>query len=404
MRIKTADKNIKIYILYGILFDIVINLYKPFSVKFLERIGGTDYHISLYNALPGLLAVFAIIPGTLWVRKFESKKKITAGFFLISRLFILMLACIPLLPPGIRPMLFVLILSMMNFPDAIAQSALQSFLGDIFPSKNRATAIAMRNKFSIPAVLLITLITGQILTKLPQSEHQRIFIYQIFFVLAFLVGLVEIFSFMTFKESYRPPVVPVRFKEALAGMIQNKNFVVFFTCSLLFHFGWQMGWPLFSIYQIGTLRANEWWLAINAIVSFTAMFFSYSYWNRMIARRGSGPVLAITTMGMALTPILFALSPTLYVLAGMAVVTGFFTSGTTTVLLSGLLESTPEEDRVVYIGVYNTVMNISLTIAPLVGHMVLQATSIYTALIVTAVLRCIGSIAFFVRSKISLEK
>ena len=40
MKRKQNNPNVTIFIIYGLLFDAVVNLWKPFSAKFLERLGG----------------------------------------------------------------------------------------------------------------------------------------------------------------------------------------------------------------------------------------------------------------------------------------------------------------------------------------------------------------------------
>jgi MFS family permease len=115
----------------------------------------------------------------------------------------------------------------------------------------------------------------------------------------------------------------------------------------------------------------------------------------MIKKKGNLFVIAVATLGMATNPVLLAISPNLYVVTALNLLIGFFTAGTMTVLLNYLLEVTPEDNRVIYIGIYNTLTNISLTISPIVAHIVLKSSNIYIALIIDGALRFIGSIIFF---------
>lgn len=118
-----------------------------------------------------------------------------------------------------------------------------------------------------------------------------------------------------------------------------------------------------------------------------------------IKKIGNPAVTAICTMGMALTPLFYIISKNLIVMSVVAVATGiFFTSGTLTVLLSGLLEVLPEKERTVYMGFYNTFINLSLAIAPMIGHLFMQYRGIVFALYMTALFRLFGGIAFIIRS------
>jgi len=401
-KFSVQDYNIIYYALNGILFTIVVNLYKPYATKFIFRLGGTESHVSLFTSLPGLIAVFVTIPGLLLMSNTSDKKKSMVRFFLGSRLFILSFAFIPFLPKSMQPMAFVILSSLMNFPESVSSTALQSFSGDIFLEEIRPTAIAARNKFSTLAQIISVLIIGRILKSFGNSEDGIIMVYQIFFALAFIISLFEIFTFKKIKETSCSPKLNINLKETFSEIFANKQFNIFLVCSLLFHFGWQMGWPLFSIYQIKYLGADEWWLTILTITSSIIMFFSYGYWKKLIHKKGNSFVMSTATLGMAATPILFALSPNLYIITITGLITGFFTAGTITALLTSLLEVTPMKNRILYIGVHVTLTNITLFLAPTLGDFILNHTNIYLALCASSFFRFIGSMSFFVRNKKTL--
>lgn len=393
------DNNLKIYVINGILYSIMFNLYSPFAAKFLERLGGSEFEMSLFNALPGLIAVFATLPGTFLVARCYNKKKVTALFFFISRIMLLTFVFVPMLPGYIMPIVFVTLFSLRNFPEAVSQTAFQSFSGDLFSPEERSTAISLRSKFSIPATLLVTCVAGLILSKLTSSHAQVMNIYQIFFTIACAIGIIEIIVFMLFKEPQKVCVKDTNFRQTLKNVFENKKFRSFTIPSLLFYFTWQMGWPLFNIYQIINLGADEWWLSLITIFSSVGMFTGYSFWNRLIKEKGNHFVIWVSTMGMAVNPIIMAFSPNLYAATILNLFIGFFIAGTATVLLNYLLEVTPVENRVVYIGVYNTLVNVSLAISPFAAHFVLINSNIYLALIVVGLARFLSSLILFMSDR-----
>lgn len=403
-KFSTQDHNIIYYAINGILFTIVVNLYKPFASKFIFRLGGTESHVSLSTSLPGLIAVFVTIPSLILMSNASDKKKSMVRFFLCSRIFILSFAFIPFLSSSLQPMAFVILSSLMNFPESVSSTALQSFSGDIFVEEIRPTAISARNKFSTLAQIISVLIVGIILKGFGDSNNGIIIMYQIFFVLAFVISLFEIYTFNKIKETSCSPKININLKSAFIEIFSNSQFNIFLICSLLFHFGWQMGWPLFSIFQIKYLGADEWWLTLLTVSSSLVMFFSFSYWKKLIHKKGNSFVMYTATLGMAATPILFALSPNLYIITIMGLITGFFTAGTITGLLTSLLEVTPEKNRILYIGVHVTLTNITLFLAPTLGDFILSRTNIYFALFATAFFRLVGSISFLIRNKKNTAK
>jgi len=377
----------------------MLNLYHPFAVKFLLRLGGDEFHISLLNSLPGLVGVMVSLPGAIYMirKNHKSMKTHTVEFMSISRLLILSFAIMVFMPPTLAPWLFVVVFAIKSIPESISQTAFQGFIGDLFNDSNRSTALSLRNKYSTPFVILISLATGYILRAMPRSEAERMTYYQIFFVISMVFGIIEIVNFILIKEPHnklqeKKPDLKVLFKE-----IKNqKKFISYTISSLLFYFGWQMGWPLFNIYQVVNLKADELWISIIFVVASIGSYIGYSYWNNMIRRKGNAIVASITTLGMAFNPILLAISPNLYWAAALGFISGFFTAGNVTVLLNALLESTPQENRVIYVGTYNTLINISLMISPIVAHSVLKLTGIFWALIIVGAVRFLGSIMFYI--------
>jgi predicted MFS family arabinose efflux permease len=394
-----TNPNLNYYILNGVFFTFMSSFSKSYAVKFLYRIGGNEFHVSLFNALPGLIAVFATLPGIIWINNTINKKSSMGKTFAASRLITLLFAFIPFLPPTLQPFLFVLLTALINFPESVSVTALQSYTGDIFLPKQRANAISLRNKFSTLAQLISFLILGQILSSHSDTNETIIKKYQLFFVAAFIMGIFEIICFYKLKETSCTKKINISINSALKETFKNKKFIIFIICSLLFHFGWQMGWSLFSIYQIDYLGADEKWLTILNVTSSVVMFFSFNYWHKLINKKGNSFVIAVTTFFMALTPILFVLSPNLYIMTVTGLATGFFTAGTIVVILNSLLEVVPEDKRMLYVSVHSTLTNVTLAIGPMFSNLILVHSSIQIALIATAFFRLVGSAAFFIRNK-----
>ncbi|HSP48102.1 MAG TPA: hypothetical protein VLN47_08520, partial [Clostridiaceae bacterium] len=179
-------ENMKYYTLNGILFTIVTIFTKGYAIKFLDRLGGNSFHYSLFNALPGFIAIFTILPGIIMIQKARHKRKILENFFYLSRAFPLLLAIVPFLPEGVRPLGFVLVYGLMNFPESISATALQSFTGDVFAPKDRAEALTSRNSLSQIAQLAFSILVGFVLS-LSTTNRGAIITYQVLIVLGFLI-------------------------------------------------------------------------------------------------------------------------------------------------------------------------------------------------------------------------
>jgi len=393
------NSNLKYYILNGIFYSIVTNLYKPYAQKFIFRLGGGESYVSLFNALPGLAAVLVLLPGVYLISKSKHKSRLIGVLFLIGRLFVMSFAVVPFLPLKTQPLAFVILSALMYLPEAIATNALQSQSADYFPEEKRALAIANRNKWSTFWNTLSLLVLGQTMRVFGTTNENAIKVYQLFFLSAFILGVFEIKSYLKLKDiDETPPLAANGLLLSIKEVFKNKPFVIFLCCSMLFHFGWQMGWPLFGIYQIKYLGADEMWLTVLGVTSQLAMVASFNFWQKQINKRGIKISIAISTFGMAMTPVIFMLSPNLYVLNVVGIVTGFFTSGCVTSILCSTIDASPDKDRMVYMNVHATLTNVTLFVSPLVGDFFLGHVGIKNALLITAAFRFIGSFAFFIRN------
>lgn len=400
------NQNIKYYALNGILFTLVTVLSKGYAIKFLDRLGGDDIHYSLFNALPGFIAIFTTIPGILMIQRGKSKRKTLGIFFYISRFMPLLLAAVPFLDKEIQPIVFVLIYGLMNFPESISATSLQDYTGDIFLPHERADALSVRNQMSQIAQVTISILVGFILS-LSSVNRTVIIMYQVFIVLSFLIGLKEI-NYMYKLDPIEKDDIKIRrkvpkLKKSLRAIFSNREYVGFLACSLLFHFGWQMGWPLFNSYQIKYLGANEMWLTIINVLSSLFMVLSFPIWKKIIKKRDYKFTIAFATFGMGLTPILYALSGNLVMLTLMQSATGFFTAGTTVAILGSLLAVCPDEYRTMSVAVHATLTSVTLAIAPLIGTYIQEIIHIQGALYVTSALRLLGSAVFIYRFMRSLK-
>jgi MFS family permease len=380
-RLNRIDTNILVFIKYGLLYDLMLNLYKPFSAKFLTRLGGNEFHISLLNSLPGLVAIFVLLPGAVWVSRRSDKKKITAALFGVSRLFLLIISFAPFLPAHVRPLALVLLIGLMNLPDSVSQTSMQSFLGDVFDGRSRGFAISMRSKFGTVIVLLVTLVSGLILGFIPKNDSQAIIFYQIFFLLAFIVGIWEIKTFLKFKENDRrarniplPDMLTPNNENdqsvltKIKTVFKDKKFMKFMACMMLFYVTWHAGWPLGAIIQIIELGANEVWLAVFAAANGIVAFLSAGVWNKVIREKGNNFALVLTSLFVCLNAVVVAAAPNNLIMLATFLIGGVAGMGTMVCLLNGLLESTPDQDRLYYFGVFNTFVNISLAISPFIAH------------------------------------
>lgn len=390
------SKNIKYYTLNGILFTMVTIFAKSFAAKFLDRLGGGPIHYSLMNALPGFVAIFVTIPGIVLIQRSKNKRRIMEGFFYMSRAFPLLLALVPFLPENFRPLIFVLVYGLMNFPESISATALQSFTGDVFSPRERAEAITYRNSYSQIAQLVTSIIMGVVLS-VTSTNRSAVYMYQFFIALSFLLGLKEVHYLKLLKTADKKETPDIKPMDSIRRILSHRDYKSFLICSLIFHFGWQTGWPLFSIYQISFLGADEKWLTIVNVVLSLSGIVSFPIWQRIVRKTGYDLGIVLATICMASTPMLYTLTSTMFENASVQPIIGFSTAGITAVLLGLMLESSPDGESLISAAIHTTLTSVTLAVAPLFGNLVLSLLGLKASLYVSGTLRAVGCLAFLIR-------
>lgn len=389
------NHNIKHNTLNGVFAVLSTNLVIPFISVFALKLGASNLQMGLISSLPPAIALVAMLPGAFFVERFGAKKAITGAFILLHRFFFVLLALTPVLPAH-QVWYLVLVNGLMNLPGSIAGVAWQSFIAGAIPPRERARAFAIRNRLVSLFGIGITFLAGQIFRLLPDAHHT---LYQVFFVTAFGFALLEVWFHFKMRETVadgQRPAAP-RLKTVAAELLSARPYLVFCGCSLLFHFGWQMAWPLFSIHQVRNLGADENWVAMISVVNGAMAFLSYGMWRRFSERKGNQLALVFAALGISASPFLYALSRSLYHVVAINGLIGIAIAGINLVLFNSLLEAVPDQGRTIYIAIYTMLINLSATVAPMVGIGLLEGFGIIAALSVAGAIRLLGTASFALR-------
>lgn len=402
--LKNRNSAAMFLIFEGIVFTMVTNLYNPFIQIFAKRMGAQNIHIALLSAAPPLVAVFTLIPFGILIERTNKKKQTVMLLLFIISLFYAAIAFVPVIPHQAKVMGYVILIGLMNWPGALYITTWQSFFADRFKGSHANRIYSIRSKYGTLFGLLTVLVTGLLLTVIPKSDAERLFLYQVFYVACFVLTLLQLFFFSRInegtidEEQMAGQKQPVRFGKAeLAEMLANKPFLVFCLCGFVFHLTWQMGWPLYFLYNADYAKLNEFQFGMISVATGLTQFLTYSVWNKLIDKKGSSPVIVLGALGLALNPFCFTRLWSFPVILVINIFVGIFIAGFTLTLFCSLLETLPGEKKTVYISVFNTLTNISGFLAPLIGVWMYSKTGIYLGLGLIGVFRVIATMFYAAR-------
>lgn len=437
---KNRDKGAMFLILEGIAFTMVVNLYNPFIQMFAKRMGAGNFYIALLSAAPPLVAIFVLIPFGILIERINRKKRTVLVLLFINSLFYAAITFVPVIPHQAKVLAYVILIGLMNCPGSLYLTTWQSYFADNFKGSYANRVYSIRSKYSTFFGLVTVLVTGLLLTTVPKSDGERLFLYQVFYGVCFVLTLVQLFFFsrvngqqehpevqpgsdsgsavsdtvqsqsgeLPHKAAYDKaaaiaelctPVKPSRVfgKANFAEMLSNKPFLIFCLCGFVFHLSWQMGWPLFFIYNANYAGLNEFQFSLVSLSAGFTQFLSYSMWNKMIDKKGSSLAIVLGAAGLALNPLFFITLQSFTVIVLVNIYSGIVGAGFSLALFCGLLETLPSEKKTVYISVFNTLTNITGFIAPFIGIWIYNQTNIFWAMGLVCLFRLIAVLFYIIR-------
>ncbi len=412
------ERNIRINIYHGMANIISLNLAAPFIGIYAIKIGASNFQVGLLSSGPALASLLSMIPGGKYLDRKSNQKQILSRLIFMHRLFYFLISLTPFFTEDKRTWLLVAAVALMNMPGSVFNVGWQAYISTIIPASRRADAFAARNRLMNFAGTIVVLVAGRVIdaVKFPIG-------YQIVFAASFAMALVEIWVFNRIEEEERAgecaPDTVNAFGDAtgeatvkqekgilnsivgdIGQIVQNKSFIRFTLASLAFHFSWQTPWPLFTLYQVKELGANNTWVSLLSLANTGGSLLGYGFWANMLNKHGSLNTLFMSSIWIFIVPMVYAFSNSLTTIAFFNLLTGAIFSGVNLALFNALLEVTPEESKATFIGYYTTVINASAIIAPMVGVGLHNMFGFFWAFLICAVFRIAGSLMFLLVNRL----
>ncbi|MCL6452294.1 MAG: MFS transporter [Alicyclobacillus sp.] len=369
------------------------------AMYLLDALHATDSQMAQLNSLPNLVNLFAMAVAAATIGRARSKRVFCAVSTSISRSVYLLIGLVPWLPlPGAAAWV-VWLVALIRVPQSFGDLSWQALISDLIPARRRSVFFSERNRVTTIVGLATTLLTGLVLQQF--DKHAR-WPYQVAFLATMVFAALEVWFLLLHREPDRGPAeVPLLVKglrrvrmDTFRSVLRQKPFLRVAGGLLFFNFAWQLCWPLFNIYQIGTAHATALWLGLFTVASQLTQILTFRWWGRMADRYGNGRMMAIAALGMALAPALTIGSTNMTYLLVVNFVTGIPNAGTTLLLFNYLLDVCPEQERTTYIAYYNVALSVVGFVAPEVGVWLLQHASMDVGMLASAGLRLVAGALF----------
>jgi MFS family permease len=268
------------------------------------RLGAGDFQLSLVQFLPQIFTLLILLPGGFFIDSLYNKKRMVMTMISISAMGYVFCAFAPVSPFD-SVYFFLAFLAVAAGAMALFNISWQSFFPDVVDIHARNRVLTVRTQVSIFIAMLVPLISGGVLTRIPSADG-KIIAHQIFYLAAAAMLLSAAFHFRRF-EAVRP-AAPRRIsleqiKKAGRSLLGNKGFLFFLAVTMFFYFTWMMDWTLYFIGQVRYLHMNELQLSLAVVGGTAAQLLTIRFWSKKNEKYGVVLPVTFGILGLSLCPL-----------------------------------------------------------------------------------------------------
>jgi MFS family permease len=389
----TTDWNIR-YLYLEIVFASVLGGIVSFHSAFAIRLGASQDLVAWLSAAPALIAAIGSIPSARFFAHRRRRKLWLFGSLLLVRAGYGVAGLMPLLFPANAAFWFVIWIVALNLPSIFFTNGFNALLGELVPEQRRAFVFSRRSIIYSIGVVLVTALAGVWLDHVPFPEN-----YRIMYAFGFVVALGSQYYLHRLTVPDQDVSLPraqavtattehVTLSPAMRRMLFN---------TALYQFGLTLPGALFNILYINTLKVSDGWIGLNSSAASAGVIVGYLVWERMLRRHTFVWGQQRASLLTWIFPFVLSLSSNLNVIMLANFAVNLMHPGFDLSSFNVLLKLSRPEHRTTYISWYNTVVNGSNFLGPIVGAWLAGYVGIPAVLMLSAMLRLSGGILFNVK-------
>jgi MFS family permease len=378
------------------------NAASPFLPVFLSHLDATTFQVGMLTAMPGFTGLLLAIP----LGRFLQRQTNIIKWFSIARL--LVIGCYALtgiisffIPQAILVNSILAIWALATLPQTIVAIAFSVVMNAVAGPNRRFELMTRRWSTMGVTTTIVVLAIGQLLESVIFPLN-----YQLMFIGLSLGGLLSYYysSHLKLTENPQPALtksksLKTQMTELKTLVFSEKPFLTFISKRLIFMTGSALAAPLIPLYFVRVVHASDRWISIITTSQTAILVIGYFLWTRLGKKKGTRAVLVGTTFGLSLYPFLLALTTSTWQIAVIAGAAGVFQAGLDLVFFDELMKVVPIEYSAIFIGFAQSLQYLATIASPLLGSLIADQFSLAVGLLVSAALRFIGFLLFFIKKK-----
>ena len=405
-RLETQEQNKRYVHIDGIGVGIA-SAAGPFLPVFLTRLRATAIQVGLLTSMPGITGLFLAI----LVGRFLQRQHNIIPWFSLSRLVVIsafaLTGIVPFFVPDTLLIPVVLIIwAVATLPQTIVSVCFSVVMNAVSGPEGRFELMSRRWSILGLTTTIAFALADQVLERV--GFHLN---YQLVFIGLSLGGLISYYASSRIRiadtsQVSQPPRISIKtgMKEYAQLVRSSPGFISITLKQFVYLFGITLGTPLFPLYFVRQINASDAWIGLLYTAQTAFLVVSYLFWGRQSRRRGSRPVLLITTLAMSLYPALVALTHNQTMVFILSAGIGIFQAGLDLVLFDELMRTIPPSYSPTFVSMAQSVQYLATILAPLAGTYLSLHIGLSNALLFSAGIRLIGFLLFAWKSKPSVQQ
>jgi MFS family permease len=282
------------------------------------------------------------------------------------------------------PIVLIALISIQAFLSAISVPAWTVALMKSIPNYQRGEISGRFNAIGGLGSFIGTLIGGYI-----------VFTYGFTFFLFFMIFFFGLLSRLPFLFVKLPTMTTYSssFKSALKktfdfhSVIKEKKLMSLIKTIAFLNFAVSLAGPFFSVYVIQQLGGSRLDVAIIAAIGALAGSLFFSTWGKLVDYLGRKTVMLGCIIPITFIPFVYIISNNVYWIYLYTVVANMSWAGFNLAAFAYLSDVVPSERSSYYVSIYNFLTGLSTAVAPFVGGIIADLTSIAFVFLLSTVLR-----------------
>ena len=385
-------------------------LYAGATAAFLSiyaaRIGASAAQIGLLSALPAGISLVLSLPFSGVVKRMGAHRATWVGAF-FSRLLFLPYALLPFFFPESRQVTAILVIAvLMTVPNILVGIGFHQLLMEAVTSEWRGTVVGVRNAFFSIITFFVTMLCGQILSRVAFPVG-----YQIVFGIGFIGGIATAYQLYKVRPLEGAGAPAAASEPATAGAgeavkisprylppinAQSRRYLRVIGLLFLVNTTAYMAGPLVPGLLVNTLRLSDDWISFGTAANSLIVFFISLFIARLTRRAGNrnSTALGLALLAGQVMLLSAARTPAHYLVS--VLVGGVGAGILMTAQYNYHLENIPDHDRSTWLSWNLLLGNAALLLGSLVGPWLAGWTGVTLALVIFGVLRLLTGLLILV--------